>query len=97
MRARERLADVLFHSGALSVVHRLRRLASVFQQVVILTYHRIADHSPGYPYDSDIADATPEQFRRQMELLARHRTPFGIDQLARRLAVAEQSGDGDVR
>src|SRR5580693_8970517 len=81
MSARERLAGLLYRSGALSAVHELRRLASVLQQVVILTYHHVADNPPGYPYDAEVADATPAQFRRQMELLARHRTPIGIDEL----------------
>jgi peptidoglycan/xylan/chitin deacetylase (PgdA/CDA1 family) len=85
MSARERLAGLLYRSGALSAVHELRRLASVLQQVVILTYHHVADHPPGYAYDADVADATPAQFRRQMELLARHRTPIGIDELLRAL------------
>jgi peptidoglycan/xylan/chitin deacetylase (PgdA/CDA1 family) len=76
---------MLYRTGALSVVHELRRLASVFQQLVILTYHHVADSSASYPFDSDVADATPAQFRRQMELLARHRTPIGIDDLLRAL------------
>src|SRR5262249_55154555 len=38
-----------------------------------------ADHSA--PYDPNIADATPAQFRRQMETLARYGTPIGVDEL----------------
>jgi len=48
-----------------------------------MTYHHIADHDPAYPYDPDVADATPAQFRWQMEALARHCTPIGIDELLR--------------
>ncbi|HWU89920.1 MAG TPA: polysaccharide deacetylase family protein [Kofleriaceae bacterium] len=47
----------------------------------IVTYHHVADREPGYPFDPDVADATPEQFRRQMETLARYGTPIGIDDL----------------
>ena len=43
----------------------------------IVTYHHVADHDPAYPYDPDVADATPAQFRRQMETLARYGTPIG--------------------
>jgi len=52
----------------------------------IITYHHIADHSPSYPYDPNVADATPAQFRRQMETVARYGTPIGIDDLIRALA-----------
>src|SRR5213075_2805424 len=37
------------------------------------------------PYDPGVADATPVQFRRQMEMLARYGTPIGIDDLVRAL------------
>ena len=49
----------------------------------IVTYHHIADHEPTYRYDRGVADATPVQFRRQMEMLARYGTPIGIDELVR--------------
>ena len=63
---------------------QLRRFAPV-PTVSILTYHHIADQDPGYPYDPDVADATPAQFRRQLETLARYSTPIGIDELIRAL------------
>jgi len=47
----------------------------------IITYHHIADHHASYPYDPNVADASPAQFRRQMETLARYGTPIGIDDL----------------
>jgi peptidoglycan/xylan/chitin deacetylase (PgdA/CDA1 family) len=47
----------------------------------IITYHHVADHHPSYPYDPNVADASPAQFRRQMETLARYGTPIGIDDL----------------
>jgi peptidoglycan/xylan/chitin deacetylase (PgdA/CDA1 family) len=52
----------------------------------IITYHHVADHDPAYPYDGNVADATPAQFRRQMETLARYGTPIGIDDLIRAVA-----------
>jgi peptidoglycan/xylan/chitin deacetylase (PgdA/CDA1 family) len=51
--------------------------------VSILTYHHVAEQDSAYPYDRGVADATPHQFRRQMELLARYGQPIGIDELIR--------------
>jgi peptidoglycan/xylan/chitin deacetylase (PgdA/CDA1 family) len=56
--------------------------------ISIVTYHHIADHDPAYPYDPNVADATPAQFRRQMETVARYGTPIGIDDLIRALGGA---------
>lgn len=63
----------------------MRRLAPVPSTISILTYHHIAEHDPNYPYDPGVADATPTQFRRHMEMLARYGTPIGIDELCRAL------------
>lgn len=79
---RERVAGFLHRTGALGPLFRLRRLAPI-PTVSILTYHHVADHDPSYPYDPDVADATPAQFRWQMEAIARHCTPIGIDELLR--------------
>lgn len=61
----------------------LRRYAPGPSTVSILTYHHIADDDSAYPYDPGVADATPAQFRRQMETLARYGTPIGVDELIR--------------
>ena len=53
--------------------------------LTILTYHHVADNDPASPFDRHIADASPGQFRRQMEALARYGTPIGIDELLRAL------------
>lgn len=67
---------------------QVRKLAPVPSTVSIITYHHIAGHDPSYPYDQGVADAAPAQFRRQMEMLARHGTPIGIDELVRALEGA---------
>jgi peptidoglycan/xylan/chitin deacetylase (PgdA/CDA1 family) len=64
---------------------QMRRIAPVPSTVGILTYHHVAAHDPAYPYDPGVADAEPEQFRRQMEMLARYGTPIGVDELIRAL------------
>lgn len=63
----------------------VRRYAPLPSPVSILTYHHVADHDPAYPYDNGVADASLEQFRRQMEVLAHYGTPIGIDELIRAL------------
>ncbi|MBX3155763.1 MAG: polysaccharide deacetylase family protein [Deltaproteobacteria bacterium] len=79
---RDRVASLLHRAGALDALMRLRKVASL-PSIPIVTYHQIADRDPSYPYDPDVADATPEQFRRQMELLARTCTSVSIDDLVR--------------
>jgi peptidoglycan/xylan/chitin deacetylase (PgdA/CDA1 family) len=82
---RERLAFVLDRAGVVGAMMQLRRLAPVPSTVSILTYHHVAAQAAGYPYDPGVADATPQQFRRQMEWLARQGTPIGMDELVRAL------------
>lgn len=53
--------------------------------LTIITYHHIADPDPSCRSDRNIADATPAQFRWQMEALARYGTPIGVDELLRAL------------
>jgi peptidoglycan/xylan/chitin deacetylase (PgdA/CDA1 family) len=64
---------------------RIRRLAPFPSTISILTYHHVADDEGGYRFDRGVADATPAQFRRQMELVCRYATPIGIDELVRAL------------
>ncbi|HEU0033257.1 MAG TPA: polysaccharide deacetylase family protein [Kofleriaceae bacterium] len=79
---RERLAGLLHRAGALGAVMQLRRLAPV-PNLSIITYHHVYDIDASYPFDPGTVDATPAQFRRQMELLARYCTPIGVDELVR--------------
>ena len=79
---RERVAAWLHKAGALRAVMELRRFTPA-PVLTILTYHHVADADPRSPFDPNIADATPVQFRRQMEALARYGTPIGIDELLR--------------
>lgn len=74
----ERVATVLDRSGALATALRLRRLVPMLG---VVTFHRIAEPTPDDPFDPDVVDATPEQFRRRVELLARFGTPVGIDEV----------------
>jgi peptidoglycan/xylan/chitin deacetylase (PgdA/CDA1 family) len=66
---------------------RLRRFAPV-PLLSIVTYHHISEQDETYPYDPNVADATPAQFRRQMETLARYGTPIGVDELIQALQGA---------
>src|SRR5436190_7668513 len=80
---RERLVDALDRAGVFRGVMQLRRFAPL-PIVGIVTFHHIhdaADHPGGYPYDPDVADATPRQFRRRLELLAQIGTPISMPEL----------------
>lgn len=81
---RERLAKLLHRAGALGAMMELRRRMPQ-STLSIVTYHHVADQDAAYPYDPDVADATPASFRRQMETVARYCTPVGIDELLRAL------------
>lgn len=83
---RERLVDALDRAGVFRGVMQLRRFAPL-PIVGIVTFHHVHDVAadPDYPYDPDVADATPEQFRRRVELLARIGTPISMADLLRAL------------
>jgi peptidoglycan/xylan/chitin deacetylase (PgdA/CDA1 family) len=49
--------------------------------LTILAYHNIAEAAPDYPFDADIIDATPAQFRAELDLVSRHFSVIGLDQL----------------
>jgi peptidoglycan/xylan/chitin deacetylase (PgdA/CDA1 family) len=82
--------DALNRVGLFRRVMQLRRLAPM-PIVSIVTFHHVhdvAEHPDGYPYDPDVADATPRQFRRHLETLARIGTPIGMTDLLRGLGGA---------
>lgn len=63
----------------LSAVLRARAALRV-PVLTVLTYHHVDEPHPDSPFDPDVADATPEQFRRQMELVARYGSPISVEQ-----------------
>lgn len=73
---------MLHKAGALGAVMQLRRWVPM-DTLGIVTFHHIEDGEPGYLYDPDVADATRAQFRRRVEMLARHGTPITIAELLR--------------
>ena len=86
---RQRLVDALDRTGLLRGVMELRRFAPL-PIVGIFTFHHIHDaaEDAAYPYDPEVADATPQQFRRWLEMLARIGTPIGMTDLLRGLEGA---------
>jgi peptidoglycan/xylan/chitin deacetylase (PgdA/CDA1 family) len=80
MSIKGRIATALHRAGALEAVLKARATVRA-PLLTVLTYHHIADPAPGYAFDPDVADATPEQFRRQLETVARHFTVIGVDEL----------------
>lgn len=79
MGYRERFASALYGAGALGAVMHIRRRLPLPPPLSVVTYHHVAEDIPQYKYDPGVADATPAQFRRQMELVAKYCTPIGID------------------
>lgn len=84
----ERMALVLDRTGALDAAMHLRRIAPV-RTVSIVTFHRIDEPRQDDPYDPETVDATPAQFRRHVETLARIGAPISMDALLAGLEGAE--------
>jgi peptidoglycan/xylan/chitin deacetylase (PgdA/CDA1 family) len=79
---REHVAKLLQRAGALGGLMRLKRFAPV-PNLSIVTYHHIDETRPDAPFDPEVADASPAQFRRQLESLVRYCTPITIGELIR--------------
>ena len=88
MSLHERVASLLDRTGALEAAMQVRRIAPI-STISIVTFHRIAEVEDGAPYDPDVVDATPSQFRRHVETLARIGTPITMDTLLRASLVDE--------
>jgi peptidoglycan/xylan/chitin deacetylase (PgdA/CDA1 family) len=84
----ERMAALLHRTGALDVAMHVRRVAPI-RTISIVTFHRICELADDDPYDPDTVDATPAQFRRHVETLARIGTPIGMEALLAGLDGAE--------
>jgi peptidoglycan/xylan/chitin deacetylase (PgdA/CDA1 family) len=80
MSTRVRLARLLAGTGLLDATLRLRARARI-PYLTILTYHHVAEPGPDYAFDPGVADVTPAQFRRQLEVLRRQFTVIGVDEL----------------
>ncbi len=80
MSARERLARVLAGAGVLDAALKLRAAARV-PYLTILTYHHVAEPGAGYAFDPAVADVTPAQFRRHLDVLRKHFSVIGVDEL----------------
>lgn len=84
MGLRDRLANVLHRAGGLTAM-QVARAWRPARSCAVLTYHHVHDPGPTYPFDPDVADVTPAQFRRQMALVKRNFSVIGLDHLARGL------------
>jgi peptidoglycan/xylan/chitin deacetylase (PgdA/CDA1 family) len=84
MGIREKAARVLTRAGVVDAAFGVRaRLAPLLS---VVTHHHVFDVGPDYPFDGEVADATPAQFRARVEALARRCTIVGVDELCRGLA-----------
>lgn len=80
MGRREQLVSLLGRTGGLAAVLAARARLRL-PVLSILTYHHVCDPDPDYRFDPETADVTPDQFRRHMQLVKRHFTVIGIDEL----------------
>ncbi|HEX6275641.1 MAG TPA: polysaccharide deacetylase family protein [Polyangiaceae bacterium] len=71
---------MLHSTGALRAILALRASAPL-PWLSILTYHRFADPSGEEPFDDGVADATEEEFDRQLAYLKRYFHMVGFDEL----------------
>lgn len=78
---RARVAGWLHRAGAIGSYVELRARLPRAPRLPIITYHHICDPDPRSPFDTLTADATPAQFRRQLELIARHFVPITMSEL----------------
>ena len=88
MGARERIARLLSGAGILDAALRLRAAARV-PYLTTITYHHLADPGADYDFDPGVADVTPAQFGRHLDLLARHFHVISIDDLVNALDGAD--------
>ncbi|MCG8421101.1 MAG: polysaccharide deacetylase family protein [Proteobacteria bacterium] len=77
---RELLARVLDRARAFDLILYARRRVRV-PVLSALCYHSVGTVDPAYRFDSDVIDATPDEFRQQLEVLHRHCTVISIDDL----------------
>lgn len=80
MGRREQLVSLLGRTGGLSAILAARARLRL-PILSILTYHHVCDPARDYRFDPDTADVAPEQFRRHMQLVKRHFTVIGVDEL----------------
>jgi peptidoglycan/xylan/chitin deacetylase (PgdA/CDA1 family) len=80
MSKRQRVAELLYRSGALRAILAMRSNASS-EWLNILTYHRFPSDDGLEPFDDGVIDATREGFEAQVACLKRHFNVIGADEL----------------
>jgi peptidoglycan/xylan/chitin deacetylase (PgdA/CDA1 family) len=84
---REQLAGLLDRAHVFDALLGLRARMRL-PVLSVLCYHSIAETDPAYPFDDDVVDATPEEFRAQMEFLASRFTVISGEEAAAIVAGA---------
>lgn len=80
MGIRHRVASLLAAAGVADAALRVRERTRL-PLLTVLAYHHIAEPGPDYPFDPHVADATPTQFGRHLDLLRRHFSVIGVGEL----------------
>jgi len=76
---RSQLLKLLQVTGTSELLLRLRARAPS-PWLTVLTYHSVRAPGP-YPFDDGVLDATPEDFERQIAVIARHCHVLGVDEI----------------
>ena len=84
MNKRSLFASVFDGTGATELLLALRRRLPPLW-LPVLTFHRITGGGQGYLFDDGVVDSTPEDFLRQMQLVADHFRPVSIEDVRRYL------------
>ena len=85
-----RAAEAFAKSGLLSLLEALDRNTD---RVRVVAYHRVAELAE--EPDPGLISATPDEFRVQVELVARHYSPISLDDLVAAEASAPPPGVRD--
>lgn len=78
---RERLARLLDRARVFDAILGLRARVRL-PVLTVLCYHSIGKPASTYPFDDGVIDATPDEFRAQLAILARHCTVLRRDEVA---------------
>lgn len=79
---KQMLADQLVKDGSLTWLGQIADRLISRRKLVILTYHRICETRPDYPFDLELISASPEQFDWQAKWLASNADPITFLDLA---------------
>ena len=80
MNKRMLLAEFCDRTGATELLFAFNRRTKA-RQLSVLTFHRVADIGPGYPFDDGVVDTSPSEFDRQLAIIRKHLNPVTLGEV----------------